>query len=219
MDTDQKYIGASRRALYVALAFVLASMIPGLLVPVAKPFAYIAPLIYILVERRRMGRTWEEIGIKLRGFKSDFLENWHLFLLVAVIFQVPVPLVARLLWPALLEHIRQRIPFLNPSSISVLILTIVVIALFEELIYRGLLQQRLSWYLNNFLAIAIASLVFGIQHFTPGNPAVVTADIAGVVLDGMIFGWIFSRCRNLLVSWSAHVAADLVGIAILMLLV
>jgi len=219
MNTEIKDTGPSHRALYVALAYILLSMIPGLLVPAAKPFAYILPLVYILVERRRRGRSWEEIGIKLRGFKQDFLDNWHLFLLVAVVLQLSIPWIARLYWPDLLQHIRERVPFLTPSSIAVLIVTIIVIAFIEELIYRGLLQQRLNGYLHGFVAIVIASCVFGLQHFTPGSPAIVGADMAGVVLDGMVYGWIFHRCRNILVSWTAHVAADLVGVAILMWLV
>jgi uncharacterized protein len=218
VGTDQKYIGASRRAFYMTLAFVLLSVVPGLFVPDAKAFAYIAPLIYIFIERRRSGRSWEEIGIKLRGFKKDFLTNWHLILIVAVL-QLPTALIGRFYWPDLLKHISDRIPFLNSSSITYLILIIIVIPFFEELIYRGLLQQRLSWYLNGSVAIIIASVVFGLQHFTPGQPAIVAVDVAGVAIDGIFFGLIFARCHNVFVSWIAHVAADLVGIAVLMLLV
>jgi membrane protease YdiL (CAAX protease family) len=117
----------------------------------------------------------------------------------------------------LLEHVRERVPFLTPSGLGALILTIIVIALFEELIYRGLLQQRLAWYLRGFLAILVASLVFALQHFTPGAPTVIAADLAFVFLDSMVYGWIYARCQNVLVSWSAHVAADLVGVAIILL--
>jgi membrane protease YdiL (CAAX protease family) len=214
-NTAPKTVGPSRRALYAALALVLLSMIPGIFVPAAKPLAYIVPLVYILVERKRVGRSWEEIGIKVGSFRKDFLDNWPLFLLVAVFIQLAIVLVARAFWPDLLAHIRERVPFLSPSSLGALILTVIVIAFIEELIYRGLLQQRLNWYLNGCLAVVIASVVFGVQHFTPGKPAIVAADIATVVIDGLVFGWIFARCRNVLVSWPAHVAADLVAIAIL----
>ena len=214
---NRGYVGPSRRALYVTLAFVLLSMVPGLLIPAAKPFAYIPPLVYLFVERRRRGRSWEEIGIKARTFSRDFIRNWHLFLLVVFFLQLPLPLAARVLWPALLEHIRERVPFLTPSALGALVLTIMVIAFIEELIYRGLLQQRLAWYLSGFLAILIASLVFALQHFTPGAPAVVAADLAFVFLDGVVYGWIFARCRNVLVTWSAHVAADIVGVCVILL--
>ncbi len=216
--TTRRYVGADPRALKVALAFVLLSMVPGILVSGAKPFAYIAPLVYILVERKRRGRSWEELGFKLRDLKKDFRSNWHLFLIVAVVLQLPVPLIARAYWPDLLAHVNSRIPFLNASSLGMLIPIIVFIPFLEELIYRGLLQQRLAWYLNGTVAVVIASIIFALQHFTPGPPAIVAVDLAGVFIDGIFYGWIFSRCRNVIVSWSAHTAADLAGAALLLLL-
>jgi membrane protease YdiL (CAAX protease family) len=210
-------VGPSRRALYVTLAVVGLSMVPGLFVPAAKPVAYIGPLVYLLLERRRLGRSWKEIGINPRAFSRDLIHNWHLFLLVGFFLQLPLPLIARMGWPALLEHVRERVPLLTPSGLGALILTIILIAFIEELIYRGLLQQRLAWYLSGFPAILIASLVFALQHFTPGSFTVVAADLAFVFLDSLVYGWIFARCRNVLVSWSAHVAADLAGVAIILL--
>lgn len=217
--TNRKYIGASHRTLYVTLAVVLLSMIPGIFISGLKPLAYIATLVYISGERKRRGHSWEELGIKLRGFKKDFRANWHLILIVAVVLQLPIPLVAKAYWPDLLKHISDRIPLLNSSSIGLLILVLIVIPFFEELIYRGLLQQRLAWYLNGFVAVVIASFIFGLQHFSPGSPAIVAVDLAGVFVDGMFYGWIFSRCSNVFVSWSAHTAADLVGTAMLLFLV
>jgi len=215
----RKHIGNSHRTLYVTLAVVLLSMIPGIFISGLKPLAYIATLIYLAGERKRRGHSWEEIGIRSRGFKKDLRDNWHLILIVAVVLQLPVPLIARAYWPDLLKHISDRIPLLNSSSIGLLILVLIVIPFFEELIYRGLLQQRLAWYINGFIAVVIASFIFGLQHFTPGPPAIVAVDLAGVFVDGMVYGWIFSRCRNVFVSWSAHTAADLVGAALLLFLV
>jgi membrane protease YdiL (CAAX protease family) len=218
-STDQKGIEASHRALYVTLAVILLSMIPGIFISGLKPLAYIATLVYIAGERRRRGHSWEDIGIKSGGIKKDFLTNWHLILIVAIVLQLPIPLIAKTYWPDLLRHMSERIPLLNSSSIGLLILVLIVIPLFEELIYRGLLQQRLAWYLNGFVAVIIASIVFSLQHFTPGSPAIVAVDLAGVFVDGMFYGWIFSRCRNVFVSWSAHTAADLIGAALLLFLV
>ena len=218
-NANRKHIGASRRALYVTLAVILLSMIPGIFISGLKPLVYITALVYISGEHRRRGHSWEELGIKLRGFKKDFRANWHLILIVAVVLQLPIPLIARAYWPDLLRHISDRIPLLNSSSIGLLILVLIVIPFFEELIYRGLLQQRLAWYLNGFVAVVIASFIFGLQHFTSGSPAIVAVDLAGVFVDGMFYGWIFSRCRNIFVSWSAHTAADVIGAALLLFLV
>jgi membrane protease YdiL (CAAX protease family) len=97
-----------------------------------------------------------------------------------------------------------------------LILLLIVIPFFEELIYRGLLQQRLAWYLNGFVAVIIASLIFGLQHFTCGSAAILAVDLAGVFVDCVFYGWVFSKSRNVLVSWAAHTFADLVGAALLL---
>ena len=166
-----------------------------------------------------MNRSWEELGLKFHDFKKDLFDNWYLILIVAVFLQLPIVLIGKFYWTELLTHIKDRIPLINSSAIGYLILIILVIPLLEELIYRGLFQQRLSWYLNGFVAVLIASFIFGLQHFTPGKSVIVAVDVAGVVVDGMIYGLIFARCRNVFVSWTAHVAADLIGLAFLLLLV
>jgi uncharacterized protein len=222
MKTDnnsQKHKGASHKALYVTLAVVLLSMIPGIFIPGLKPITYIAALIYISGEHRNRGHSWEELGLKWRSYTKDLKANWHLILIVTILLQLPIPLMAKTYWPDLLKHISDRIPLLNNSSIWPLILILLVIPFFEELIYRGLLQQRLAWYLNGFLAVFIASFIFGLQHFTSGPTAIVIVDLAGVFIDGMIYGWIYTRCRNVFVSWTAHTVADLVGVILLLLLV
>ncbi len=202
----------------MTLAVVLLSMIPGIFISGLKPLAYIATLVYISGEHKRRGHSWKELGIKLGGIKEDLLTNWHLIFIVAVALQLPIPLIAQAYWPDLFKHISDRIPLLNSSSIGLLILVLIVIPFFEELIYRGLLQQRLAWYLNGFVAVVIASFIFGLQHFTSGSPAVVAVDLTAVFVDGMFYGWIFSRCHNIFVSWAAHTAADLVGAALLLFL-
>lgn len=216
---EHRYIKPSRRTLYVTLAVILVSTIPGIFISGLKPLTYIATLVYIAGEHRNRGHSWEELGIKVRDFKKDFRSNWPLILIVAVVLQLPIVLIAKAYWPNLLIHISDRIQVLNSSSIGLLILVLLIIPFFEELIYRGLLQQRLAWYLNGLLAVVIASIVFGLQHFTSGPPAIVAVDLAGVFVDGIFYGWIFARCHSILVSWPAHVAADLIGAILLLFLV
>ena len=48
---------------------------------------------------------------------------------------------------------------------------------------------------------------------------IVFIDLASVFVDSMIYGVIFLRSRNVFVSWIAHFLADIVGLALLLLLV
>jgi membrane protease YdiL (CAAX protease family) len=50
------------------------------------------------------------------------------------------------------------------------------------MVYRSLFQERLSWFIKTPVAIVVVSLIFGLMHWSQGNPVVVIADVAGVVL-------------------------------------
>ena len=217
MNTDRKYVGPSHRALYGSSCLYSLEYCTRVTHFQSKAICLHCTFGFYSTRTAKMGASWEEIGIKFRNIGKDFISNWHLFLLVAVILQIPIPLIARRYWPDLLQHIRARIPFLSYSSIISYLLTVIIITFFEELIYRGCLQQRLNWYLNGIVSVIIASIVFGLQHFTPGKPAVVAVDMSLVAIDGIVYGWIFARCKNVLVSWPAHVIADIVGFIMLLL--
>lgn len=60
----------------------------------------------------------------------------------------------------------------------------------EETLFRGWLQQRLSQYLGEPLALAIAALLFGLYHLAGGMQLVMLATLAGLIY-GM--AWRFSR--------------------------
>ncbi|MDC0610806.1 CPBP family intramembrane metalloprotease [Vibrio sp.] len=50
----------------------------------------------------------------------------------------------------------------------------------EEVIFRGLLQRKLSDYKGPTIGIVVSSLVFGVVHFMGGWPLVLFASIAGL---------------------------------------
>ncbi len=82
---------------------------------------------------------------------------------------------------------------------------------------RAFLQQRMSTYVGTPAAIVVAAALFGLAHAVgaTGSPQVVLCDVGGVVLDGLFFGLIYARTRNLCVTWATHYAADVVGIVAL----
>jgi membrane protease YdiL (CAAX protease family) len=58
----------------------------------------------------------------------------------------------------------------------------------------------------------------GVTHAvgTGGSLQIVLTDVAGVTLDGIFFGLIYTRTHNLLVTWATHCAADVVGVIALL---
>jgi membrane protease YdiL (CAAX protease family) len=175
--------------------------------------ALVGPVIYVLVERKARHRSWAELGVRFNGFKAGVRSNWRLFLLVILLLQLASVFLARILWPSELTHISGRIP--SFENLPALVPLIVVLTLREELVFRGLFQERISWFFGQIASVAGVSVCFALTHIAPGAAAVVAVDVLFVFFDGLVYGTIYSRSRNILVSWAAHAGADLVGLALL----
>lgn len=172
------------------------------------------PLAYFLVERQIRGRSWAQVGFNLRDVPRGLAANWHLILVVSVVVQIAVVGGARLWLPGYLEHVVARIPF-SLGQFAVFVPLLLVATLIEEIGYRALFQERLSWFMPPAAAIALVSIVFGIAHWSPGSAIIVTIDVLLVVLDGAIYGVIYQRSKSVIVAWMAHFLADLFPILLL----
>lgn len=121
-------------------------------------------------------------------------------------------------WPALvpgscwhLLHPTFRWP---PGFLSMALAQIVVVALPEELFFRGFVQGRLEDALpptRSFLgakigwALVIQAALFGLGHFlVTFEPAMLAR-----AFPGLVFGWMFARTRSILAGTIFHAACNL----------
>jgi membrane protease YdiL (CAAX protease family) len=206
---------------------LLALYLVTLVVSLAKGqdvfvFAYIMTVVVAVGGPRRHGRPWSDIGVK-GGFLADLRRVWPLSALVAIVLQVLPPMVGIAFAAGygrdLLAQITGRLPVDIGSaegltSIAVLLAAALVLTLVEEVVFRAVFQERMSWYIGTPAAIGVAAVLFGLAHAVgaTGSPAVVALDAGGVVLDGVFFGLIYARTHNLWVTWATHYAADVVGV-------
>jgi uncharacterized protein len=217
------------RSLYAVtglVALLLFTIVLGLWNPKYSDlyiFGYIMAIVYVLHGPLQHHRAWSDLGIK-SGFVKDFKKVWYYFAIDAVLFQLLPPMlgVAYLFgyYPQLLQHITGRVVVdfggalaLNATLVSILAL-LAVLTFMEEIVFRVTIQQRLSWFIGTPAAIVIAALIFGLVHAvgTPGSLPIIALDDAGVVLDGLFFGIIFAKTKNLAVTWVTHYIADVMGI-------
>ena len=207
----------SRRVLVETLIVFALTVIPSLLWPSFKIVSVLLPIAYLLIERRLRNRPWAELGFESRGIMPALVVNWFLVLIVLGI-QLAVALLARTLWPAFLTHIESRIPLVDSTQLIPLFGMLVLTTLGEEMAFRSLFQERLSWFIKTPIAILAVSVVFGLMHWAQGNPVVAIVDVALVVLDSIIYGIIFSREKNLYVAWFTHFLSDVVAIILFFVL-
>jgi membrane protease YdiL (CAAX protease family) len=107
-----------------------------------------------------------------------------------------------------------------------MILAAVLIAVFaaaipEELLFRALLQTRLEVVYGRWMAIIVTAVLFGLMHApqtyflgSSGKHGVVYAVLMSLLnqgAGGLIWGYMWSRYRNLWVIFAMHAAGDTFG--------
>lgn len=95
------------------------------------------------------------------------------------------------------------------AATVLLVMTIVsflVIAPIEELLFRGVIQGRLSEAYGSTIAISTASVLFALMHL-PGLGGVLGGrllTVGGLFAVSLVFGWLYERTENLVVPWAVH---------------
>jgi membrane protease YdiL (CAAX protease family) len=206
-----------RRVLYETVLLLVLTFTAQFLWKDLRTLFIFVPLAYFFIERSLRRRTWAEVGFNIRAIPRDLAANWFLILLVSIIIQFLVIWIAKAVMPAYLDHVIARLPFTVGQTKDWLPLLLVA-TLSEEISYRALFQERLSWFIPMTAAIGIVSIVFGIAHWTRGDPVIVLIDILLVILDSVFYGVIFARSKNVYVSWIAHFLADLFALGFVLLI-
>jgi len=204
--------------LVMGLSVFLFLSVPGL-----AWFYTILPLIYLLIERRIRHRPLKSMGIKYSGIIADLRTNFSIIILVAVGIQFAVIVGSYWLWHPLFLRFQERVVYLQAHfgtfTPFTMFLPLVALSTFlEELVFRGFIQERISWFFNDFVAIIVGALLLAVFHYSSGELPIVMTDLLFVFLDSSLYGLIYLRSRNVFAAWTAHLSADLIGIILLLML-
>jgi len=206
----------NKRILTETLVVTAISLGGILLLPQFRLVFSLLPIAYLLIERRIRHRTWTDLGFRFKTLWSDLRTNWFWFVLAGIISQPVWFLIERAVAPGIVDHIIERLPFPpTASGLLVYAIPLAIVLLGEEMTHRTLIQGRLTSFIGTTAAITVASLVFGLSHYSAGSFAVVTLDISSIVFDSILFGIIYARSNNLIVCWAAHLLGDILGLVLL----
>jgi len=209
----------NNRILLETLIVTVVSFCGILLLPQLKLVFSLLPIAYLLIERRIRHRTWADLGFRFNTFWADLRANWFWFVLVGIISQPVWFLLERAIAPEIVSHIVERLPF-PPTAGGLLVyaLPLAIVLIGEELTHRTLIQGRLTPFIGIPAAIAVASLIFGLSHYSAGPFLIVALDISSIVFDSVLFGIIYARSNNLIVVWAVHLLGDMLGLVCLITL-
>lgn len=203
------------RILIETIIITVITLMGMLFLPSAKLLFALLPVAYLLVERRIRRRTWGDLGFNGQTFWVDLRANWILFVLLGFVIQPVTALWAKTYFPEFLQHVQARLPFESGMSWGILLPLLVVSLIGEEMTYRTLIQGRLAQFIGTPAGIIVASILFGLAHFSPGPGLIVLTDIGLIVISSLLYGVLFARRNNLWVVWLAHLLGDIFGLLIL----
>jgi len=92
--------------------------------------------------------------------------------------------------------------YLSVNNVLVLILIFIVVAISEEVIFRGYLLNKLSERLSVQWAVIISSLMFSMMHI--GNSHFGLIGFTNIFLSGMLLAMVALKDQNLWVSIGLH---------------
>ena len=207
----------SRRVLYETILILVFTFLAQFIWQDFKLIIALVPTVYLVAEKYIRRRTWAELGFNFRAIPKDLKANWHFIIIVAVLVQFLVVWVAKAWLPTYLDHVIERFP-LSIGAVASYLPLLLIGAFWEEINYRALFQERLSWYMRAPIAIGIVSIIFGIGHWAQGDPMIVAIDILLVIVDSIFYGIIFKRSKNVYISWIAHFLANLFAVNFFLLL-
>lgn len=180
--------------LFVALGFVVSTLLPSLLdrlapalvgkgimmILLAHGLSFLL-LFHVLVVRRR-GLSWAEVGLR------PVNRSWYRLALAAGLLCVPVTALSRLVFEPLFDDsfVNPQLDAVAPEGFSwtnlilMLALAGILAPLTEELLFRGLLYPLLRRSLRFLAAAMISALCFAMLHWIP--PLIPAFTIIGLVL-------------------------------------
>jgi len=208
----------SKRVLVETVLVAAISLGGMLFLAQAKTIFALLPVAYLLIEARLRHRSWSDLGFKFGTLWQDLRTNWLWFVLAAFVSQTVTVLWARAFFPAYVEHVQARLPFNQGMSWAILLPVLAISILGEELTYRTLFQGRLSPYISVPAAVLTASVLFGLAHFSPGPAAIVATDLGLIFVDSILYGVIYARGNNVILSWAAHLLGDILALALMVAL-
>lgn len=173
---------------------ILENPVSGLFMVLAQ---LIAVILTVFIFLKKEKKKWKDVGLtSLRSQENNLLFGMALgagsIILITVILiaakqitLVPVDITGRLL-----------------TDIGLFFITFIMVALNEELFFRGYIISALKQTKSYPIIYFFSSLIFGMEHL--GNPNVHIVGIINVILIGALFAYMVIQTKTLWMSIGYH---------------
>ncbi len=184
--------------------------------------AVILVLLYVEVQRREIHdrRALARFILDVRRPRPMHVLLAAVAVAVGLVGRIAVGTVQALVAPGQ-ESAQHSVTETAPPgvvAVGILIVAVVLVGpLAEEFVFRGLLQRLLTPYVGAEGAVVGTAVVFAgmhIPHYGGGLSAVIVVPMVVLIVDGVVWGWLYAYTGNLSVSWLAHAGSNLVALTV-----
>lgn len=181
--------------------------------------AMIIAIPYWVIEKRKNHKKPGHMGIAPQNILESFKKSGWL-ILMPIASGVTAILLSKLILPDFYMHVIERTkPILVLDKLFVLFIQLLILALAEEVVFRGFLQAQISARIKPAYAIIITSFFFSIAHYSSGAISIVLYDLFFIFVDSILYGILYERTKSVYACWISHFLANAVGVGIVLLLV
>lgn len=152
------------------------------------------------------GWTLEKVGLQI-SWRGTGL-GW-LLLLATYVVAMGAQYLAELALPAQMQAGAQRYPTADPNvSMQLVFIVSTVNGIFEEMFVAGYIITALREARGVWIAINVSTVVRLLYHIYQGPVGIVT-----IVPMGLLYGFVYTRTRQLWPLIFAHVLIDIIGLS------
>lgn len=167
-------------------------------------------LIYLfakLVEKQNL-LLWPDQSLSITEYIQSFLKIFGMLFIGALIIGLILQLLG--LKPDESSKMSEIVKIMKPHF-ALLLFTCITAGVTEEFIFRGYLMPRLQLFFNNnYAAIIISSLFFGIMHIGYGT----LFQVLGPLFIGIVFAIHYQKFNNLKILIFCHFLWDFMQLMI-----
>jgi membrane protease YdiL (CAAX protease family) len=159
----------------------------------------------------------KEEGLNIRTVAGD-LKNIRvvILLIMPLIMNIITSVIEKRFMPEVWEHIKERTAFLDTSQVAVTVISLIILALGEEIALRGFFQKQTTKMMGFIPSLIITSIVFSMGHFAYDEPFIVAADLTEIFINSIFYGLVFRETDNAWCSWLSHFLANVLALFILL---
>jgi membrane protease YdiL (CAAX protease family) len=157
---------------------------------------FVLSLLITIVFRRWIDRkTFISLGLDFSGHEGEAIAGGMLAIFIICASSLLLKATGHLKWMDII---------FDPKALFLAFGSILVVAFYEELIFRGYILNNLMDSFPKWLALLISALLFVIFHWT-GQSSIGFFSLANTLIMGLIIGLNYIFTRNLWFSFIFHI--------------